>query len=505
MATAGDIEILVHPLLLKVKNEQLSIPIEEMIAKFDRSSEHVWRPFQELICIRRVHEKLHKMTDPSSYAPLLVSIGPFHWGKESLKEMEECKLHYMSNVLNRTREEHNFDSIQRVFKHCVESIGKMEEKIRQSYSETINLESKEFIEMMVVDGLFIIGIFQALTGTKLIDDKFLFHNIWAKNTLLWDLLLIENQIPMFVLERLFNLTAEKNKSKGVTFQGTALNLFKDNIELPRKINTVTKLQQGSLGEGNKHLLELVAKSMHPDPHPNNEMHIVQIHSSPFSMFTELTTTLKNALLQVFKYIIIFLSPTRSSCHKLSGSIIPSATELARAGVIFEIGPNDGSFLDVKFVDGVMTIPRLVVGINTGRFFRNLIASEQYFDQNGSPYYMTSYAIFMDNLVSSAADVTLLRNQGIITHTLGTDDDVCNIFNNLCCDIYLKDDYYSDIHKRVNVYYCDRWNFCKATLSSKYFDNPWSGISLAAGSLFLILSLISVIIRLLEYIKPIKAA
>ncbi|XP_026437178.1 UPF0481 protein At3g47200-like [Papaver somniferum] len=505
MATTGDNEILVHPLLPQPKSEQLSIPIEEMIAKFDRSSEHLWRPYQELICIRRVHEKLHKTTEPSSYAPLMISIGPFHRGKENLKAMEESKLHYMSTVLNQTREVHNVESIQKVFRNCVESIGKMEEKIRQCYSETIKLESKEFIEMMVVDGLFIIGIFHALTGTKLIDDKFLSHNIWGKNTLLWDLLLMENQIPIFVLERLFNLTADhKNKQKGMSFQGVALYSFKDNIELPRKINTITKLHQASPGEGTKHLLDLIAKSMHPDTHPNNE-HVVQIHSSPFSKCTELITMLKNAFLQVFKYIIIFIAPTPNSSHKLSGSVIPSATELARAGVTFEVGPDDGSFLDVKFDDGVITIPRLVVGINTGRFFRNLIASEQYFDRNGSPYYMTSYAIFMDNLVSSAADVTLLRNQGIITHTLGTDDDVCNIFNKLCSDIYLKDDYYADIHKRVNIYYCDRWNFCKATLSRTYFDNPWAGIYMVAATLFLILSLIGVILRLLEYFKTKKAA
>ncbi|KAI3847695.1 hypothetical protein MKX03_013617 [Papaver bracteatum] len=493
---ASNSEILAHySLLPQAKNEQLSISIEDMIDKFDRSSEHLWRPYQELICIRRVHEKLHKTTEPSSYAPLLVSVGPFHRGKESLKAMEECKLHYMRKVLNRTREERNFDSMQRVFKNCVASIGEMEENIRQCYLETINLESKELIEMMVVDGLFIIGIFEALPGTNLIDDKFLFNNIWGKNTLLWDLLLMENQIPIFVLESLFNLTADHKNNQGcMSFQGFALNSFKDNIELPRKINTITNLQQASPGEGNKHLLDLIAKSMHPDTDLNNE-HVVQINPSLLSKCTAQITKLKAALLQVFTYI------TPNSSHNLSGSVIPSATELSRAGVTFAIGPDDGSFLDVKFVDGVMRIPRLVVGINTGGFFRNLIASEQYLDRNGSPYYMTSYAIFMDNLVSSPADVTLLRNQGIITHTLGTDDDVCNIFNKLCSDIYLKDDYYADIHKRVNKYYCNPWNFCKATLRRTYFDNPWAGIYLVAATLYLILSLIGVIIKLLGYIKP----
>ncbi|KAI3871738.1 hypothetical protein MKW92_004748 [Papaver armeniacum] len=461
--------IQVHPLLSQGKNEQLSIAIEEMIAKFDRSSEHLWRPYQELVCVRRVHEKLHKTTEPSSYAPLMVSIGPFHRGNESLKPMDECKLYYMSNILNRKREEHNVESIQVVFKELL--LGNHQPR------------KQGVLEMMVVDGLFIIGIFQALTGTKLTDDKFLFHNIWGKNTLLWDLLLFENQIPMSVLERLFSLTAEKNKSKGMGFQEIALNSFKDNIELPRKINTVTKLQLELPGKGNKHLLDLVAKSLHPNPDPNNEMH-VQINSSPWSLCTDLILSIKNALLLVVKYIIIFISPAPSSCHKLSGCVIPSATELARAGVSFKIGCDDGSFLDVKFSDGVMRIPHL-----------------QYF---GSPYYMTSYAIFMDNLVSSEADVTLLRNQGIITHTLGSDEDVCNIFNKLCCDIYLKDDYYADIHKRVNLYYCDRWNFCKATLRSKYFDNPWAGIYLVAGTILLILSLIGTTIRLLEYILPKKA-
>ncbi|KAG2329455.1 hypothetical protein Bca52824_000635 [Brassica carinata] len=94
---------------------------------------------------------------------------------------------------------------------------------------------------------------------------------------------------------------------------------------------------------------------------------------------------------------------------------------------------------------------------TKSLFLNLIAFEQcHIDSRND---ITSYIIFMDNLIDSPEDVSYLHYCGIIEHWLGSDSEVANLFNRLCEEVVFdtEDSYLSRLSVEVNRYYNQKWN------------------------------------------------
>ncbi|KAF8389091.1 hypothetical protein HHK36_025776 [Tetracentron sinense] len=104
-------------------------------------------PISPECCIYRVPEKLRGVNE-AAYNPRVVSIGPYHHGKESLKVMEEHKWRYLKVFLDLEQ--------VKPLKYYVISSREMENWARKYYSESIKLSSDEFIKMMLLDGCFII-------------------------------------------------------------------------------------------------------------------------------------------------------------------------------------------------------------------------------------------------------------------------------------------------------------------------------------------------------------
>lgn len=86
------------------------------------------------------------------------------------------------------------------------AIASKEESIREFYSEAIDLNSNEFVEMMVLDGCFIVEILCIVGKIVQNDPKDpIFNMLWVFPFLMRDLLRLENQIPFFVLQTLFDM------------------------------------------------------------------------------------------------------------------------------------------------------------------------------------------------------------------------------------------------------------------------------------------------------------
>ncbi|KAG7952071.1 hypothetical protein I3843_12G041100 [Carya illinoinensis] len=170
------------------------------------SSQHRRSIFRVPNMLRRHNEK--------AFMPEVVSIGPFHHGNKQLQAVENYnKLKYLICLLRRTGTAE--------LECLVKAIDRIEEDCRKYYAEEVDLSRKEFIEMMVIDGCFILEFLyryqQKWRGTQGKDDPG-FKTSWMPRKIIADLLLLENQLPWCVLDCLFNLmpslkTTEKGCSR----------------------------------------------------------------------------------------------------------------------------------------------------------------------------------------------------------------------------------------------------------------------------------------------------
>lgn len=92
--------------------------------------------------IRRANEK--------AYEPEKLSIGPYHRGKRKLQDMENYKLRYLKRIPRRKGESSA--------KRYIAVLMEFEEKARSYYAENINLSQEDFVDMLLLDGCFIIEL-----------------------------------------------------------------------------------------------------------------------------------------------------------------------------------------------------------------------------------------------------------------------------------------------------------------------------------------------------------
>lgn len=156
-------------------------------------------------CIFRLPENFK--TTIKTYEPQAVAIGPYHRGKYSLQEMEAVKWHCLAYSVKRSGK----DSLAQY----LESIRQVEEEARGYYSEEIEPNSDEFLQMMLLDGCFIIQfLLFSFEGQKEVLDvqhplirmqRVKLPKIYA------DMLLLENQIPYLILKQLYQIYTKSSK------------------------------------------------------------------------------------------------------------------------------------------------------------------------------------------------------------------------------------------------------------------------------------------------------
>lgn len=177
-------------------------------------------------------------------------------------------------------------------------------------------------------------------------------------------------------------------------------------------------------------------------------------------------------------------------------IVRSATELHEAGVKLRKSRTD-SLRDISFKHGVLDLPTIMVDDATESMFLNMMAFERL--HVGASNEVTSYVFFMDSIIDSPTDVSLLHWKKIIHNALGSDKAVAKLFNSLSKDVTLDpDDVLDDIHRRVNKYCSKRWNKWRANLLHTYFRNPWTFMSIAAAIFLLGLTVLQTVYTLLPY-------
>lgn len=262
-------------------------------------------------CIFKVHRQLRKINE-QAYEPTIISIGPYHHGNDKLRLMEEHKLRYLHLLLQRSNET-NVD-------RYVISMRNLVKRARRCYAEPINiLDDDKLVKIMLLDGCFIIELFRRAAYEAMHDSTDpILKMPWLGSTLMIDLLLLENQLPFFVLEEFFNMTKYQNDESLISlaiayFDGFCGTKHVEGVKL-ESIDKVT------------HLLGLIYYSRLP---------------------TLATMKKENGM-------------------KFTRSINP-ATELIEAGISFE-KDSEGCIFNLNFTNGVLKIPPLEVTDDTESFF-----------------------------------------------------------------------------------------------------------------------------------------
>ncbi|XP_010259276.1 PREDICTED: UPF0481 protein At3g47200-like [Nelumbo nucifera] len=408
--------------------------------------------------IFRVPRNLREM-DQKAYVPQIVSIGPYHHGKARLQEMEKQKWRLLRHVLERT---------SHPVELYLEAMVGLEEKARQCYSKPIdNMDSREFVEMMLLDACFILELLNASVkgiihcGYSWGDPVFTSRGVVP--CIQRDLLMLENQLPLFVLDRLFALTCDPNETTESVSQ-LALEFF-DSV-IPGCRNQQHELKNGN--DPGLHLLHVVRQCLLP--------------SSSKHSFQRIPSSIR-----------------QRNKHKPQ-LMTHCVTMLRDAGVKFRKNEST-KFMDIKFKKGILYIPPLVIHDSTKSIFLNLMAFEQCYPHCSN--HVTSYVNFMDGLVNSPQDVGYLRYRGIIDHGLGNEEEVADLLNRLCREVAfdINDCYLSGVSFDLNRYFEHKWHAWRASLKHDYFNSPWAIISLLAAIFLIGLTLTQTVYGILAYYAP----
>ncbi|KAL4566224.1 hypothetical protein LXL04_030336 [Taraxacum kok-saghyz] len=131
---------------------------------------------------------------PRSFTPTVVSIGPLHRQDKSLQGFEVQKTTYLHRLLDRSG-----SNPEIMLQECVQKVRGKIKLIRECYAELVIYTDVELTKMMVIDGCFILYFTHVLSH----DDEPSLETKLTSAQIIYDLVLIENQIPFFVLEHIF--------------------------------------------------------------------------------------------------------------------------------------------------------------------------------------------------------------------------------------------------------------------------------------------------------------
>lgn len=195
-----------------------AIDIDELVslmttrANYNTSISEIMNGEPEQLLIHKVDDHIY---DNKAYEPEIVFTGPYHHnGTPALSTMQNMKWYYLDYILNLNHEKNLSDYI--------EAMKEIEDKVRSCYANEIKIDKNSFRRMLLIDGCFLLcslhrleGLISQIQGandyanvqssSKIQNSQeisFALEHLY-NNNLIHDLLLLENQIPFFVLTRLY--------------------------------------------------------------------------------------------------------------------------------------------------------------------------------------------------------------------------------------------------------------------------------------------------------------
>jgi Plant protein of unknown function len=395
-------------------------------------------------------------TNKAMYEPKLVSIGPYSYNLANLITLQEHKWWCARDFMHR----HNLDT-----QECMLMIAANEAKARLCYSDFIFPSLEEFVQMLFLDGCFMLDFIDKHHNAN--PDIFL--NIEKnKSAILTDILLFENQIPYFILHELFNLANGNNtcSESSCQLRDKFFDLLPSKTFWWKPQITCDKIW---------HLLHFSYLCLVPDPNSRARREDVE--------------KIKDRELGFY------------DADKDKYLVIPSATELTEAGVTFRKKIKPRHLFDISFDqnNGIMEIPALLIHDLNCILLANLFAFEQC--SYGPEGDISHFASLFDDLIDTEKDVSLLESSGVLINMIGGEKETSFFFNQLGKWNVVKDSKeYRELKTKVREYCDSPLHRYRAVLMRDYLTNPWTIISVIAAVVLLVLTFLQTIFTIYSTFK-----
>lgn len=488
---------------------------------------------------------------PEAYTPQSISIGPYHHWRSELYDMERYKLaaaRRFQKIINGSK----FESA------VVEEFKKHEQQIRNSYHKFLDYKEETLAWLMALDAAFLLECLQFYVRQadensdadvkqlgQVLDPK---GTSAAHNSIVRDLMMLENQLPLFLLQKLLELQLG-SETKAVERLCTLLRLVCEEFSpFSFKLPEDSKIHTNERA----HVLEvlyyaIVPVSNNEDPNITKEEEkekavsedmstltkafsllwtaLTSLNVGPIRFLTNLTRrALNGRAVQLLMKLPLRLLSTLGNIPVLSvlmkplallvnkgkdatkteeeeegkgeeSSVkiipptrdeltIPSVADLCSAGVKFV--PTDGDLTSIRF-DGktaTLYLPKVKLDNNTEVILRNLVA----FEASAAPGAMafTRYTDFMNGMIDAEEDVKLLRQSGIISNHLQSDGEVASLWNSMGKCVHLtKVEYLDNVIEDVNRYYNRKWNVAVVEFVNEHIYGSWQFLTLVAAAILLV--------------------
>ncbi|KAL6212099.1 hypothetical protein ACLB2K_017320 [Fragaria x ananassa] len=234
--------------------------MEESHAKTLKNKLKGISPISSECCIYRVPKRLRDVNE-KAYTPQVVSLGPIHHGGEGLEAMEDHKMRYVKDFFERTNVN---------LEDCFNSLKEWEARIRSCYAVNIEFSEEELVEMILVDGIFTVEVLlRSAFPTLQQESDRIFGKPWMDRDVVYDMLMLENQLPFFVLDYFYSLAHASNTiplEKDTEFSLIKLThtFFEEKVYIRPLEEVSNKLSQYS-GARILHFVDYILKCHRPSP------------------------------------------------------------------------------------------------------------------------------------------------------------------------------------------------------------------------------------------------
>ncbi|KAJ4781903.1 hypothetical protein LUZ62_066160 [Rhynchospora pubera] len=409
--------------------------------------------------------KCEKVT---SFVPHVVSFGPFHHGSKDLTMLEEHKHLALCHFLNRSAKPLRFfaDKLRSVLDQLLESYHGLDKRWKEN--------PDEFLKMMILDGCFMIEVLRLKAGENgyaINDPVFGLQKVHSRIPYIKrDMLVLENQLPLLVLKLLLEVEG-RGPTDYLYIHNLVLKFCGDN------------LKDGLQGLA-RHPLEVYRMSL------IQSRGCVTRCSSRMQTIINKMSLIQNCVL-----------PVRGIPRTNPRDDIRPATALRECGIRF-VQSKEKSLLAIKFdcKNGKLSLPVLAIHDANIHLLLNMVVYEHM--HVGAGKEITSYVVFMDELIDTAADVRLLQEKGIIKNEMGSHKLIARLFNTLAKDASPDPtSKFIEIRYQLNEFCMKSRNKWYASLKHTHFHSPWALISLVAATTVIFLTLIQTIYSALQYYHP----